>query len=163
MPPWMRTGQVEFSQGLQVKISAHLIHSVCEQPRHQDKSWYFTFLMFRLNLYISNKSFLIWRSRVWVQVWFEVSRFQILLAAGLKSSQTNCVLFPGVGLSGSSHGKDVRLQKAGEDPCKEEEGRGHGSQWEADTRRAGQSLCGEITCHTPHIHTSLSWATGASR
>ncbi len=58
------------------------------------------------------------------------------------------VFCPGVGMSGASHRNDVRLQEAGEDSCKEEERRRHGSQWETDPGGAGQSVCGEITAVT---------------
>lgn len=53
------------------------------------------------------------------------------------------MFFPGVGLSGTSHRDDVRLQEAGEDSHQEEERRSHGSEWETDTGRAAQPICGE--------------------
>lgn len=62
------------------------------------------------------------------------------------------ILSWGVGLSGESHRQDVCLQKAGKNPCKEEEKRGHGSQWERDTTGTGQSLCGETAVLFKYLH-----------
>lgn len=94
----------------------------------------------------------IWRGNRWYLFIYNISALCLFLYIFFS---------PGVGLSGPSHWDDVRLQKAGEDSHKEEERRSHGAQWETDTGRAEQPVCGEE--HTNDHGTNSSATTNARR
>lgn len=71
------------------------------------------------------------------------------MASAVRASFDVCDCFSpaGVCVPGTSHREDVRLQEAGEEEDKEEEGRVHGAQREADSGEGQQQVCGKSRVH----------------